>query len=428
MKKIYLSLIFILTCAGIGYGEIMLTWQDVMDYARQHSPEVRRAALELQNAQNAYRRAYSNLMPNVDARARLGMGEGEQHGFSRNFSYGLYGNWEIFSGFGNWASVLSARRNLDAARAAYERALSDISFAIGTAFVNLVWAHENVALREAILIRRRENYDMVYLRFTTGTVDKGSLMRVAADTYQSLFELNRARRNLQTASAGLFRAMGKKPQDSIIITNALLGVVGGQIERPEIAGFVQSIPEYKIAMYTLESSRHQLRRANSAWYPRISLGGDIRRFDNSNWPFSRDYSESQGWGAGISASFPLFTGGSRLFETRTARNNLRISEAAFENTNHSLISSAIEIYNLLQDAYENVAVRERYLAASRLQAEISAKKYLNGLTSYQDWYVIENDYINSQTALLVARRDMIMAKARWNNFAGLDFIELEETI
>ena len=422
MKKLFISLFFVLTFFCMSHASVTLTWQQVVDYAKENNPDIIRARLAVANAENAHKRAYSGFLPNVSLRGSMGQGERELESgntrFTRDYTYGVYGSWELFSGFADYAAARAARRDLLAARAAYDRAISDVAYNVSAAFVNLVWAHENVALAGAILTRRRENYDMVNLKYHSGAVDLGSLKRVEADTELSVFELAKARRYVQTASAALFNAMGgHSPQ--IINTDVKLTVVDKLLQMPEFLSFVRDIPEYKISMYSLESAEFAFTRSRSSWYPRITATGDIRRFDQQWAP------DRQAWNAALGISLPLFTGGARLFDTKTAKNNVQIASQNFQRTMYSLISKAVDFYNSVVDAYGNLIVREKYLAAASLQAEISAKKYINGLTSYQDWYSIENDYINSQRALLNARRDAILAKAQWDNFQGLGFSEPE---
>ncbi|MDR0485407.1 MAG: hypothetical protein LBH29_01620, partial [Elusimicrobiota bacterium] len=59
--------------------------------------------------------------------------------------------------------------------------------------------------------------------------------------------------------------------------------------------------------------------------------------------------------------------------------------------------------------------------ASQIQAEISERKYVNGLISYQDWYSIENDYINSQIQFLDAKRNSALEEVKWKKFKGDSF-------
>jgi len=58
--------------------------------------------------------------------------------------------------------------------------------------------------------------------------------------------------------------------------------------------------------------------------------------------------------------------------------------------------------------------------AAKLRAEIAGTKYLNGLIGYDEWVIIENDYINSQKSFLSRKRAVLLAEAAWvNSYGGI---------
>jgi outer membrane protein TolC len=63
-------------------------------------------------------------------------------------------------------------------------------------------------------------------------------------------------------------------------------------------------------------------------------------------------------------------------------------------------------------------VDEDFLKAANARAEIARSKYSNGLMSFEDWDIIENDLINRQKAVLQSRRDRVTAEAAWEQVLG----------
>jgi len=167
--------------------------------------------------------------------------------------------------------------------------------------------------------------------------------------------------------------------------------------------------------YSAQSAKYQAAKSKSAWLPDLSLSGGYSRSGDEWFP------ERSGWNLGLSLSYTLFNGGARIADVKTAANAAQIAQENLKNTANSLKAKAVSNYNSLADYYENVAVREHYLKASAQQAEISARKYVNGLSTYQDWYSIENDYISAQKTLLDAKKSAVLEKARWDNFIGKGF-------
>jgi outer membrane protein TolC len=58
------------------------------------------------------------------------------------------------------------------------------------------------------------------------------------------------------------------------------------------------------------------------------------------------------------------------------------------------------------------------LAASKERAQITQVKYMNGLVNYDEWYRIENTYIQAQKTLLSSQKSAYVAEALWNKTYG----------
>lgn len=71
-----------------------------------------------------------------------------------------------------------------------------------------------------------------------------------------------------------------------------------------------------------------------------------------------------------------------------------------------------------QEAVERLKVDTELLDAATIRAEIARNKYNNGLLSFEDWDIIENDLISRQKFVLQSRRDRIVAEAVWEQAQG----------
>ncbi|MDR1696562.1 MAG: TolC family protein [Endomicrobium sp.] len=414
MKKTLftLSLLFItsLACAE------KISWDAVVRRTVDTNPLIQSAKLRLENAKQSYNRSLSGYMPIVSLRGNASQGSTDDD-FARNYSYGLNASLSLFSGFNTYNDVKQRSAEVKTAQAAYDRIVSDAAYEAATQYINLMWAYETVELSEKILERRKENKDMINLKYNSGNVDAGSLRRVEADVELTSYDLRKAQRYIETASSALLKAIGRKDGGEILETDERLNLSEREVAKPYFADIISKTPEYLTAQYNIEISKAQSAKAKSAWYPDISLSGNLSR-SGREWAPDID-----GWDAGLSVSYPLFSGGTTIADTKIASNQLKISEENFKNQVNLLEASAVSYFNNLTDAVESISVREYYLSAARLQAEISARKYVNGLSTYQEWYLIENDYINAQKTFLDVKRSAALEKSRWRNFTGEGFAE-----
>jgi outer membrane protein len=421
MKKIC-AIIFIFSLSVIAKASDteIINWDIIIKQAQEQNPSIIEAKLSLDNAEIAYRRSIGELFPEIGLSAGLshnGSGDGAS---SKNLSYGINASLNIFDGFNDYNLMKQRNAELQAAKAKYNRAVSDIAFDLANAYINLMWAYETAALLERIRDRRAENREMLRLKYNSGNVDLGSLKRVIADVETAELDLRKSQRYIETASIALLSVLGRNSVDVILQTQERLPMTGRQIKKPNFARLIENIPEYIIAQYGVQSYEAQVKRAQSSWYPSINLSGAASR-SNTRWEPSSD---KTGWNAGISLSYSLFSGGKSVLDIESAKNNLKNSQNNFKSVGASLISKAVANFNNLLDAYESISVRSSYLEAAQVQAEISERKYVNGLSSYQDWYSIENDYINSQRQLLETRKSAAVSESQWRNFTGYGFFKL----
>ena len=413
MKNKILSFLSIIFLAVPVFAE-KITWEEIVKQPEEKSPAILSAKLQLDNAQLSYKRSLSGYMPSISASGSASQGEKDKN-FSRSYSYGLNANLSIFSGFNTYNEVKIRSAELKAAELTYKRAVSDAAYEAAVQYTNLMWAYETVELLEQIKARRAENKDMINLKYNSGNVDIGSLRRVAADVELASYELRKAQRYIETASASLLKVIGRN-DDIILETDERITLEDRSLEKPQYNALVESIPEFLISQYSIDIYKAQSSKSKSTLLPEVKLSGSLSRYGNE-WAPGKN-----GWDAGLSISYPLFTGGTRYADIETASNLYKAANENFRTITYQLKSQAVAYYNSLTDAYENISTRELYLAASKLQAEISQRKYVNGLSTYQDWYSIENDYISSRKTMLDAKKTAALERAKWYNFIGEGFI------
>jgi outer membrane protein TolC len=130
------------------------------------------------------------------------------------------------------------------------------------------------------------------------------------------------------------------------------------------------------------------------------------------------FPEGDRWSVSFAVSYPLFSGGKDYYALKA---NHSAHEAAKRNRESVALARAARLQQALQtwrDALEAVKVSEALLEASSVRARIARAKYNNGLLSFDQWDIIENDLINRQKGVLQARYDLEIAQATWEQLTG----------
>lgn len=395
-----------------------LVWEDVLSEAKKKNPGIISAHQSLKSARLSYRSAFTNFLPQLSASAgwrkssSITSFESFAEGGSENeeFNYGISGRLSIFSGFKNSSKLKQERAELKREEAKFKRTVSDTVYDLKVAFAQVLRGQKTISLSEEILKRRRENTQLVKLRYEAGREDKGAYLRSEADLYQAEHETSSAKRNLKTQQMKLLKEMGRDEFEVITVSGVF------KVAPPEgILSFQELLvksPDYLVARYGVDSSKYNLRYTRGAFYPQISFSGSTSR-SGPEWPLERAR-----WNVGLSLSYPFFSGGKKIYDLKIAQTDKVKSEENFREIKQEILFQIEQVYNGLIDAVENVKVREKYFIASQERAKISGVKYINGLISYQDWDTIENEFINSKKSLLGAKFNAFVAWAEWKKVLG----------
>ncbi|MDR2067242.1 MAG: TolC family protein [Endomicrobium sp.] len=383
----------------------------------KNNPHLKAAQLDLNNVKQEYASAFSLFLPKIVFSGGISDTKNEMQSSDtiRQYSLALEGSLSLFEGFSSYNELKEKFAKLKIAQANYDRTVSDIRYEAHYCYANLMWAYETVSLLEKIKERRKENRDLIQLKYNSGNADISSLKRCDADVALAEYNLERAKRNIQTASAALLNVIGRIDDITILEPLDHLWYKGEILAKPDFNTLIVTIPEFLNAQHNFEMYKYINRKSKSQWLPYINLSGNVSKNDLHWVP------EAQILDYRLTVSYPLFTGGKRYRDVKIASNHMKVASYKLAATVSSLKTKAVEYYNNLVDACEIIATRAFYVEASKLQSEISTKKYINGLCTYYDWYSIENDYIAAQQNLLDAKKTASIEEAKWLNFIGKGF-------
>ncbi|MBU0714143.1 MAG: TolC family protein, partial [Verrucomicrobia bacterium] len=155
----------------------------------------------------------------------------------------------------------------------------------------------------------------------------------------------------------------------------------------------------------------------SDFYPTWSVNGSIGRSDDDSLIPKNDQ-----WSVGTAISYPLFTGGQHWYGVRGAKADQRKAEDTLNDTENQMVATLEDRFVAWQDAAERTEVQNEFLKAAEVRAEIARAQYQNGLLSFEDWDLIENDLIDKQKSVLISQRDAVVARAGWEKALGTGVI------
>ena len=394
-----------------------LSLDSVISQAKQYNPTFKKADANLKAAKQSYYSAYTNFLPQLSASAGTGQSYSDitevasGYGFSRSNNTQLTGSLTIFNGLGDYSNVKMQKASLEIAQAAYKRACSDMIYQLKKDFYQLLWAQETIKLSQEILKMQKDNMGMIQLKYESGTEDLGSLKRVQADEFDSEFQLAKAIRYLKGARVQLISDIGDSTLSDATVTGSF--DIGSPDTGTPLSLLTQNTPEYLASLYSYQRADWGVTNARSEFFPSVSLSAGTGKLGPDFIPLGNF------WNFGLTATYAFFPGGKNFFDTAVAASNRRAAAQALIETEHLLLSKLQFALNDLFDSQGNREDVKKHMDAAQLQLEIVTQNYINGLETYQTWYIIQNDFINFKRSFLNSQRDAAISMATWNDLLGL---------
>ena len=416
MKKIIQYLIlFLIAAAPLCAAELSL--DDVIAQAKQYNPTFKKADSNLKAAKQSYYSAYTNFLPQLSANAGMGQSYSDisaaasGYGFARSDSMGISGTLSLFNGLGDYSNVKIQKAALDIAEASYKRAYADMAYQLKKDFYQLLWAQETIKLSQEIVKMQKDNTGMIQLKYESGTEDLGSLKRVQADEFDAEYQLSKAARYLKGAQVQLINDIGNTAVQEMAVTGNFETV------KPDtgtpLSVLVQKTPEYLAALYSYQKADWGVTNARSELFPSISLSAATGKLGPDFIPLGNF------WNFGLTATYAFFPGGKNFFDSAVASSYRRAAAQALIETEHQLLPKLQFALNDLFDTQGSRDDVKQHLDASQLQLQIVTQNYINGLETYQTWYIIETDFINFRRSFLNSQRDAAISMAAWNDLLGI---------
>lgn len=403
--------------APVRPGEEVLSWEDCVREAAKNHPDLISARESVKSSQADRTIAASVLFPQVSADFNAsrsdssGGASSDKTGATDSYNYGINGSQLVFDGFQNVNKVNAAAENIKAARESYKFTSSQVRLRLRGAFINLLKAQEALRIREEIFQRRRQNFELVSLRYEGGMENKGSLLTEQANVRQAQFDVTQAKRGIELAARQLTKEMGRSEMAPMTVNGDFL-VNDAAREKPDFTAIALNNPSLQELVAQKNAAVFDLKSAKGEFLPSITASGNAGR-SGSRWPPGGDE-----WSIGAAVSLPIFGGGKRFAGVSKANARLNKAQADERSAKDGVIESLQSAWTSLRDAMDNVDVKRQFLAADEERAKIAEAQYSIGFVSFNDWLIIEDNLVNSKNSYLDAQAQALTSEANWIQAKG----------
>jgi outer membrane protein len=422
-----ISFFIILTAFSAGSTEV-LTWDDCVREAAKQNPDILAASSTLQSSGYKAKATYSGFWPQITGTLNTNTGSsstlsavspapgGSSSGSNNFYSAAVAVEQNIFKGFYDKGLVDQGAANKVVSSTALESTAVQVSFDLKSAFSALIYSQDYSKLADNIIARRQDNLNLVELRFEGGMENQGSVLLSKAFYGQAKYDKIQATHLIEVSRQQLAKVLGKDYSEDIRIAGKI------PISRPEpninFLEIALTTPEYRQAVAKERAAKAGVTMAKSQFSPSVNVFATASRQGNSWFPNGDKES------LGLNASLPIFNGANNYFNFKSSQSDLATAKYNRESIEKKLLPILRKTYTAYLDAYEKLKVDRDFLGAATVRAEIARGKYNNGLLSFEDWDIIENDLITKQKTVILSERDLYLAEAAWQQAQGKGVVQL----
>jgi outer membrane protein TolC len=406
-----------------------LSWEACVQEAAAQNPDLRAARASYEASLSQARGARGSFLPSLSGNLGYSYGNSSSSTFSSNpdtntaglttqsakgrgsYTANLSLSQGIFSGLSDLGKLRQDQASARASQAGLRIAEAKMAFELVTAFEGLTYAQAYIHLAEQIAARRQDDLKLVELRFESGRENKGSVLLSRANLDQAKLDQLEAQHELEVARTELAKALGREEVDSVEVTGEV-PVSDPPSKAPDFKSLALSTPEYAQSVASSESADAAVTVARSAFFPSLNLVGTYARQGADFFP------SNERWTVGAGISFPLFRGGKDYYATQSALSSRSAADLTRVSVSRQALLKLRQAYNSFVESVAKLQVDLSFEKAASVRAEIARSQYNNGLITFEDWDLIENDLIGRQKSLLQSRKDRVLAEASWNQARG----------
>jgi len=396
-------------------AEELLTWQDCIKEAAKNHPDLIAAVQEVKQSEAAKKITASSLYPQVNA--DLGASTARKASDSApastadSYSYGVTGTQLIFDGTKTIQDVKAASENIKVSQQGYRYTSTQVRLNLRTAFVNLLKAQELILVSEDIIKIRKDNLELITLRYESGLEHRGALLTAEANLAQANFQFSQAKRAVELAQRQLTKEMGRREFTPMSL-KADFKVIDTAAEEPNLEVLTKNNPSLLQIIAQKNAAEFSLKSAYANFSPTLSGSAGANK-NGSRWLPKGDQ-----WNLGLTLSMPIFEGGLRLAQVSQAQGLLNQLKENERSAKDGLIVSLSKTWAALQDAIETVDVQYKNLLATEERSKIAEAEYATGFITYDNWTIIEDNLVQAKISYLSAQANALLAEANWIQAKG----------
>ena len=431
-------LLFVALFASLHAQEIW-SLEKCINYALDNNIKIKQGVISTQYQKNQLLQSRNSRLPNLTGQVSQNLNFGRSLTYDNTYKdinssesdFGVGTNVPIFAGFQITNNVAKLQLDLEASLSDLEKAKSDISVNIASTFLEILFAKDLVKVSQDQLAVTKLQIQQITEKVEAGSLARGSLLEIQAQAAGEELNLVNAINQLQLAKLTLTQLLELASQDNFDIEVPALPEIQAQASIVPATEVYKSAlltrPEIKGADLRYQSSQYQLKIAQGALYPTVSLYANLYDTYNNKYKdingdditLSKQLKNNQRKSIGVQMNIPIFSRFQNKIQVDNAK--LQVVNYGLELENSKkLLRSDIETAQTTAIAALNRFISNQKAVSSMREAfRYSEEKFSVGLVNAVEYNTAKSKLTKSESDLLQAKYEFIFRTKILDFYRGL---------
>ncbi len=427
--------------------------ESCIKYALDNNLQIKQQQLNSQYSENTLTQSKAGILPNLNAGAEQSYSFGRAvdpytYQFSdqniQSSNYYIGSSVTLFKGLQNYNTVKKNELDLKSALQDMEKAKNDISLAIATAYLQILFSDEMVTIAKSQLEVTNQQIKRTEVLVNAGTLAKSNLYEIQSQGATEELQVINAENQLRSSYLTLIQFLELRDAQNFVIEKPEFPELAEEVtllKVDEIYSKALGLPQIKSAELQMNSSERSLEIAKGAYYPQLSLNlnygtgySDARKLyipvigypektagfitvggtkydvyspsyssTEKNYPFSDQFKDNASTSISFRLSIPIFNG----WSTQTQISNAKLG---IMNSHYKVQVAKNQLFKEIQQSHSDAVAAITKYKASKKAVTAMEESFKYTQQKFDVGIVNTVDYHTAKTQLMKAKSDMLQAK------------------
>jgi len=381
IKGVITAILLFIVPLSTGAQEIkkgeLLNLGRCMEIALKRQPNIIAAQNTVKASQSKVGQASANYYPQVDLTSgysRENPVSRTDHNSVNDYSGSVTLKQNIYD-FGKTSTQVDIQKlNVDSSKADMDNVTAQIILNVKQAYYGLLQAKRTRDVADETVKQFQSHLEQAKGFYEAGTKPKIDVTKAEVDLSNAKLNLIRAGNALRVTKVILDNAMGVPDAPEYMVEDNLSFQKYNVEIKDAVEKAYQNRPDFKSILAKKNAAESSLELAKKGYYPTLSGNASYNR-SGEKFPLG------EGWEAGVTLSFPIFSGFLTKYQVEESEANLNVFKANEQLLRQNIFLEVQQAYLNLKEAEERVPAAELVVKQAQENLDLANGRYAAGIGS-----------------------------------------------